>query len=264
MNKAFYILILNLFMMSTRTAAQKINYGNNPAAGKYAPINGIKLYYETYGKGEPLLMFHGNGGNITAFEKQIPFFSKHYQVIAVDSRLQGKSGGSEDTLSYNMMADDFCALIDYLKLYSVYILGWSDGGIDAILVAMKCPAKVKCIAFTGANVVPDSSAISNAVLQGMRDVLNNKTTTAREKTLNRMMLNEPNIPYADLSKIKCRALVMAGDHDIIKLEHTINIYKSIPGANLCIFPDSYHHVCQQHPVLFNKTVYDFFRKVSAE
>lgn len=242
------------------STAQKISYDNNQSAGKYAMINGIKLYYETYGNGKPLLMLHGNGGNISAFEKQIPFFSKYYQVIAIDSRLQGRSGGSEDTLSYNMMANDFCSLLDYLKLDSVYVLGWSDGGINAILMAMNCPKKIIAIAVTGANTVPDSTAISAADIQGMKDFVANKNTSKKEKTLNRMMINEPNIDYADLSKIKCHVLVMAGDHDIIKPEHTIKIFQSIPGAQLSIFPDSNHGVCQQHPELFNQTVLNFFQQ----
>ncbi|MEO8769606.1 MAG: alpha/beta hydrolase [Ferruginibacter sp.] len=252
------------FAIQFTCVAQKIPYDNNPAAGKYAPINGIKLYYETYGSGEPLIMLHGNGGNLSAFEKQIPFFAKYYKVIAIDSRLQGKSGGSEDSLSYNMMADDFCALLEYLKLDSVYVLGWSDGGINAIIMAMHCPKKIKAIAITGANTVPDSTAISAADIQGMKDFVADKKTSKKDRTLNQMMIDQPNIAYADLGKIKCRALVMAGDHDVIKLEHTLKIYQSIPGAQLCIFPNSPHHVCQVHPELFNKTVYDFFRKLSSK
>ena len=256
------LIILNIIFLMTMqfTSAQKVSYDNNPAAGHYAPINGIKLYYEVYGKGPALFMLHGNGGNMDAFHKQIPFFSKYFQVIAIDSRLQGKSGGSDDSLSYNMMANDFCALINYLKLDSVYVLGWSDGGINAIIMAMQCQAKVKKIAFTGANVVPDSTAISAADIADMKNFVANDTKTKKEKTLTKMMIDEPNIPYADLAKIKCPALVMAGDHDIIKAEHTLKIYQSIPGAELCIFPDSNHGVCQQHPDLFNNIVLNFFNK----
>lgn len=261
MKYKFIILGIFCFAMQQSTTAQKINYDNNKAAGNYATVNGIKLYYETYGKGPALFMLHGNGGNMSAFEKQIPFFSKYYTVIAIDSRLQGKSGGDPDTLSYNMMANDFCALIDYLKLDSVYVLGWSDGGINAILMAMQCPAKVKRIAFTGANTVPDSTAISAADIQSMKDfVQHDQTASKKDRTLTRMMIREPNIPYADLAKIKCPALVMAGDHDLIKAEHTLKIYQSILGAQLCIYPDSNHGVCQQHPDLFNSIVLNFFKQ----
>jgi pimeloyl-ACP methyl ester carboxylesterase len=252
------ILLFNEFCFSQNS---KINYGNNAAAGKYAAINGIKLYYETYGKGSPLLMLHGNGGSIEAFSNQIPFFEKYFKVIAIDSRLQGKSGGSADTLSYDMMADDFCSLIDYLHLDSVYVLGWSDGGNNGLIMAMHCSDKIKCLAITGANVVPDSTAIPASDIEEMKNfVMYNKTASKKDITLNRMMLYQPNIPFRELGKIKCPVLVMAGDHDIIKLEHILKIYQAIPKANLCIFPDSNHGVCQQHPDMFNKMVIDFFRR----
>ncbi|MBS1741668.1 MAG: alpha/beta hydrolase [Bacteroidetes bacterium] len=260
-NKFNFICTLLLLMLSSADAQQKVSYDNNPAAGKYASINGIQLYYETYGNGKPLLMLHGNGNNISAFEKQIPFFSRYFKVIAIDSRLQGKSGGSTDTLSYQMMADDFCALIQYLKLDSVYVLGWSDGGIDAIMMAMTCGSKIKAIAVTGANTVPDSSAISNADIQSMKDVVANSQSTAKEKTLNRMMIFQPVIEWQRLASVHCPTLVMAGDHDIIKPEHTIKIFQSIPGAQLCIFPNAHHGVCQQYPELFNQTVLKFFNAV---
>lgn len=259
---ALGVLIANYcFAQEQKPRGHSVVYGNNPAAGHYAPINGIQLYYEEYGKGQPLLMLHGNGGAIDAFKNQIPHFQKYYHVIAVDSRLQGKSGGSADTLSYDMMASDFCALLDYLKIDSALILGWSDGGINALIMAMQCPEKVKAIAISGANIVPDTAAFDAPLIQEMYDYVNRTDITTRERTLNVMMINQPNIPYKSLNNIQCPALVMAGDHDLIRPEHTLKIYQSLPNAELCIFPDSEHGVCQQHPELFNSTVFTFFRKV---
>ena len=255
--------IIALLIALTATYAQKdsIVYGSNPKTGHYAPVNGIQIYYESYGKGEPLIMLHGNGGSIQAFRHQIPFFKKYYHVIAIDSRLQGKSGGSPDSISYDLMASDFCALLDHLHISSANVLGWSDGGIDGLIMAMKCPQKVKRLAITGANVVPDSTAIPNDGIQGMKNfVMNSKTATKTQIALTKMMIDQPNIPYVQLKSILCPVLVMAGDHDFIKAEHTLKIFQSIPNASLCIFPDSNHGVCQQHPELFNRTVLTFFKK----
>jgi pimeloyl-ACP methyl ester carboxylesterase len=94
----------------------------------------------------------------------------------------------------------------------------------------------------------------------MKALVANPKSSTKEVALNQMMIDQPNIPYADLKQITCPVLVMAGDHDMIKAEHTLKIYQSIPGASLCIFPDSRHGVCQQHPDLFNKTVLSFFTK----
>ena len=261
--KSIIVQILVLFFSVTTALAQTntIAYGSNLKAGHYATINGISLYYETYGSGEPLILLHGNGGSINSFIKQIPFFEKHYQVIAIDSRLQGKSGGSPDNISYDLMASDFCALVDYLHIESANVLGWSDGGIDGIIMAMNCPKKVNRLAISGANVVPDSTAMSYADILGMKDfVANSKTASKKEIALTQMMIDQPNIPFASLKQIHCPVLVMAGDHDMIKPEHTLKIFQSIPRASLCIFPDSSHGVCQQHPKLFNETVLAFFNK----
>lgn len=253
-----FLLLFGLFSIFSQPAG---NYGNNRKAGHYAQVNGIKLYYETYGKGKPLLMLHGNGGSIYSFRYQIPFFKKYYHVIAVDSRLQGKSGGSPDTISYDLMASDFNALLDYLHIDSAYVLGWSDGGIIGLIMAMNYPGKVKKLAETGANIVPDSTAIPYAdILSTENFIEHNKHASKVDIALNKMMLYQPNIPFSALRKIHCPVLVMAGDHDIIKPEHTLKIFESIHGAELCIFPDSYHGVCQQHPKLFNKTVLTFFKK----
>lgn len=257
----FFILICFFGTTLVYSQASTIDYGNNPQAGYYATINGINLYYEIYGSGEPLILLHGNGGSINAFKYQIPFFEKHFKIIAIDSRLQGKSGGSPDTISYNLMASDFCALLDYLQIDSAYVLGWSDGGINGIIMAMQCPEKVKVLAVSGANIVPDSSAVPYSDILWMRNFIEHDTTASKiEIALNKMLLYQPSIPFENLKQIHCPVLVMAGDHDIIKPEHTLKIFQSIPNASLCIFPDSNHGALQQHPELFNETALRFFNK----
>jgi pimeloyl-ACP methyl ester carboxylesterase len=86
---------------------------------------------------------------------QIDFFRNHYQVIAMDSRRQGKSGDSLDKITYEKMTDDLAALLDHLKSPPVYVLGWSDGGIEALLLGIRHPEKVKKIAAMAANVYPE-------------------------------------------------------------------------------------------------------------
>lgn len=252
----FVFLYTNIFPQTN-----PIVYGNNPSAGHYAFINEINLYYETYGSGKPLILLHGNGGSINAFKYQIPFLEKYFKVIAVDSRLQGKSGGSPDSISYDLMASDFCALLDYLQIDSAYVLGWSDGGISGLIMAMSCPNKIKKLAISGANIVPDSSAVPYADIVYLKNFIEHQTTPSdTEIALNKMMLYQPNISFDELKIISCPVLVMAGDHDIIKPEHTLKIFQAIPSAELCIFPDSNHGICQQHPDLFNETVLTFFTK----
>src|SRR5580704_7046653 len=98
----------------------KVPYGNNPAAGKYYDIRGFKMYCETYGEGQPVLIIHGNGGSINNFVYQIPYFSQKYKVIIAASRAQGKSTDNADSLSYEMMADDYAALLTSMKIDSAF------------------------------------------------------------------------------------------------------------------------------------------------
>ncbi len=240
------------------------SYGRNEAVGKYMDINGIKLYYEIYGKGEPLLMIHGNGGSISSFMYQIPYFSSHYQVIAVDSRAQGKSIDPGDSLSFEMMADDFSALLDRLHIDSCNVLGWSDGGINGLLLAIRHPEKVKKLAITGANLRPDSTAISAAdYMWGLNfyDTLGKMPQTPdiiKTRKLVKLDTFEPHITVEQLQQIKSPTLVIGGDHDIILLRHTLLIAESIPGAFLWILPNSSHFTLIDYKEHFNDVVGDFF------
>ena len=137
---------------STPKAAPK--YGSNTAVGKTFTHDGVKLYYEVYGAGQPLLLVHGNGGSIADFTAQINYFRKRYKVIAMDSRDQGRSSDSTDKITYEKMTDDLGALIDHLKTGPVYVLGWSDGGIEALLLGIRHPDKVKKLAAMAANLDP--------------------------------------------------------------------------------------------------------------
>jgi pimeloyl-ACP methyl ester carboxylesterase len=122
--------------VKSAAASAAVKYGSNPAAGHTFVHDGIKFYYEIYGTGEPLLVIHGNGGSMHDLSAQIAYFRKHYRVIAMDSRDQGKSGDSPDKITYEKMTDDLNALLDHLQTGPVDVLGWSDGGIEALLLGV--------------------------------------------------------------------------------------------------------------------------------
>jgi len=244
---------------------KKIPYGNNPAAGKYYQVRGIKMYTEVYGAGRPLLLIHGNGGSMNAFAQNIPYFSKRYKVIAVDSRAQGKTVDNNDSLSFEMMADDFAALLDAMHIDSAYVIGWSDGGINALLLALRHPDKVIRLASTGANMTPDSGALTPATwkdeLKKYESEKNKPRTTPEEKNDWKIFMLDwlqPNVPPENLKGIKCPSLIIIGDHDLITIEHTAAIYKNIPNAYLWIVPNSGHATLQEHRDEFDNLVNNFF------
>ena len=241
-------------------------YGRNKAVGKYIKTRGINLYYETYGEGEPLLIIHGNGGSINNFIYQIPFFAKSYKVILADSRAQGKSVDKGDSLSYEMMTDDLNALLDTLHLKNCNVIGWSDGGINGLLLAMRHPDKVKKLAVTGANLWPDATAVDPFIYEWAKnyyDSLKRLPTTPNIKEsikLTRLLAFEPHITAKQLQKIKCPTLVIGGDHDVILPQHTMLIAQSIPNSYLWILPNSGHSTPIFYREIFNTEIDNFFKK----
>ena len=257
--------VLQLLFLTGLCQANKLPYGHNAEKGKFYNIRGIKIYCEIYGSGKPLLMIHGNGGSIESFENNIPYFAKRYKVIVADSRSQGKSKDLNDSLSFEMMADDEAALLDVLHIDSAYVLGWSDGGINALLLAIRHPGKVIKLASTGANLWPDSTAIIPSLWKEEKvfyDSSKNKSfANDREKNDWKLFLLDwfqPHISLNDLGSIKCPSLIIGGDYDLIKVEHTVLIYQNIPHAYLWIVPNSGHGTLIEHKDDFNKIVDDFF------
>ena len=262
----FCVLFLSLFLIGLACAGQAVPYGNNPAAGHYQAVRGIRLYYEVYGTGKPLLLIHGNGGSIEAMKSTIPYFAKKYRVIAVDSRAHGKSVDRGDSLSFEMMADDFAALLTSLHVDSAYVLGWSDGGINALALALRHPEKVRRLAATGTNLSPDSTALTPALWkQQQKAYQENKGTAFTDPILKnqwkvfRLDVLQPNIPLASLRTVKTPALIIAGDRDIITLEHTVAIYRHLPRAWLWIVPNSGHATLVEHADQFNRRTDEFFQ-----
>lgn len=239
-------------------------YGNNAASGKYVQINGAKIYYEEYGSGEPLLLIHGNGGNIFTMGNQIDFFKKKYRVIAADSRGHGKSELKTDSLTYSQIADDLQGLVNHLKLDSVSVLGWSDGGIIGLMMGMNNALKINKIVSMAANLRPDSTALHPWVIDIIKKekeriksqiLANDKSENWHLKAqLLGLVADQPNIRGEELSKIKAKVLIIAADEDAIRTAHSVEIYENIEEAQLCIMPGETHLTPITNPILFNSIV----------
>lgn len=240
--KIFLFLIASTFLLTVfaqmpAASDNNTDYGNNKS-GKFLNTRGFNMYYEIYGKGKPLLIIHGNGQSIKNFSKQIPYFKKEYKVILADSRAHGKSVDTKDSLDYNMMADDLNELLNRLHLDSCFVIGWSDGGINGLLLAIRHPEKVKKLAVTGANLWSDSSAVDPKIfnwLAGLVDSLKKVTKIPEIRNQYKqleMMTREPNITLNQLHTVKCPTLVIGGDHDVLLPRHTLIIAENIPQSYL--------------------------------
>jgi pimeloyl-ACP methyl ester carboxylesterase len=241
-----------------------INYGHNAAAGHWAKVNGIRLYYETYGSGPPLLLLHGNGGSIKEVAYQIAPLARHFQVIAVDTRGQGQSGIDGKELTYDLFADDMSALLKELHLPAADVVGWSDGGNTGLSLTLHHPEQVRRLSVMGANLYADTTAIDAKLLKQIRHdkkmltlVAPFKSSFRKSRRLVNILLKYPRMTPQELRRITAPTLVLAGEKDVIKEPHTRLIAASIPGAQLVIFPGLSHYAQQENPALFNDTVLRF-------
>lgn len=263
------VLLLLLFATAAKS---QINYGSNEQVGKYVIVNDIKVYYEIYGAGEPLLLLHGNSGSIENLLYQIPELSKHFKVIAVDSRAQGKSTDSDKEITYALMASDMSALIDKLNLGSVHVVGWSDGGNVGLELALAQPQKVKKLVTFGANYThenwmaqPDSVAMeandprllkTAPLMKKYKEGLDKLSPVVRKKLAD-LTEKYPNFTEGQLKQIRVPVLIVVGDRDAINLAQTISLFTSLPHSQLFIVPGASHMVPAEQPELINSEVIKF-------
>lgn len=245
-----------------------VPYGSNSAAGHYATVNGARIYYEDYGSGAPLVVLHGNGGSIAQLRFQIDFFRAQRRVIAIDSRGHGRSELATRRLTYDQIADDVASLLAALHAEPVDVIGWSDGGIVALILALHHPSSVHALAISGANLTPGGLAVTD--LAGMRKDLaearaklaagDKSKDWALSAQLLDMMLTQPHLTPADLHRISAPVLVLAGEHDLIPEVHTRLIAASLEHSRLHIFAGASHAALLEKPDEFNQTVAAFFRE----
>jgi pimeloyl-ACP methyl ester carboxylesterase len=261
MNKIFLLCALFLFAGKGYTQiSNSATYGDNKAAGAYKSINGINMYYEIYGHGKPLVLLHGNGGSIQGHRGRIAYFRNYFKVIAIDSRAHGKSvDTTSKTLSYEQMANDTKVLLDSLQVDSAYIWGQSDGGILGLIIAIKYPAKVAKLATFGANIFPGDKAVFKEIDNMVKDTLK-LTKDFHTRRLYNLLAYQPNIKVTELQKITAPVLIMAGDRDAIRLEHSQLLFDNIPNSNLFIMPGATHFGARGKPDLFNMVLLDFLTK----
>jgi pimeloyl-ACP methyl ester carboxylesterase len=254
------ILATILVTFASAQTPATIPYGNNPDAGGYKRINGISMYYESYGTGKPLILLHGNGGSIKSQRGRIEYFKNYFRIIAIDSRAHGKSlDSTTKILTYTQMANDVKTLMDSLQVDSAYIWGQSDGGILGLLIAINYPKKVARLATFGANLFPGKTAIYDEIENMVVDTL--KTTKDfNTRRLYTLLEYQPDIKEKELRTISCPVLIMSGDRDAIRLEHTIKIFDNIPNSNLFVMPGATHFGSYQKPDLFNMVLLDFLTK----
>ena len=236
----------------------------------YAPVNGIQMYYAVYGKGDPVLLIHGGLGHADIWSSQVAELAKTHKVIVADSRGHGRSTRTEEPYGYDLMASDYLALLDHLKIDKTALVGWSDGGIIGIDIAMKHPERLTRLFAQAANVTTDgvdpgvltNKTFAAYIERSGRDYKKLSKTPdqydAFVAQISKMWETQPNWSKEQVAKITTPTAIVAGDHDeAIKREHTDYMAKTIPGAKEIILPNASHFAMLQAPDEYTKAVVDF-------
>jgi len=244
----------------------------------YLAIQGSKVYYETVGHGEPLVLMHGGFGTNQDFANQIPELARHFKVYAFERPGHGHTADKDGAFSYESMTRCTADFIETLKLAPAHIVGWSDGAIVGLLLAISRPDLVKRLISIGGSYNPNSLT-PNAIEWLRRATPEDfrKFEPGLEKTYakfspdgpvhfteifektKRLWLNEPNMQRDELAKIPVPVMVMAGDRDAVTPEHTLELFKSIRNAQLCIIPGTTHFLLSEKPEAANSAIIEFLQ-----
>lgn len=221
-------------------------------------IHGHTIFYAVRGNGSTLLLLHGGGDSGEhSFEHQFEDFSRHHRILAPDQVGQGRTPDVPGALSYTSMMEDTAGLLQHLKLKHVDVVGFSDGGVLALMLALRHPELVRRVVISGVNIAPDG--LNPEDLEELRASDAPKPKTIDEKLVH-LWLTSPTkteLSLALLGRIAQPVLVISGDRDAITLEHTLKIYRALPDAELCVLPGTDHGTFSGRPGWLNPIISAF-------
>lgn len=243
--------------------------------GDYVDIGPVHMWYETRGEGEPLVLLHGGLDSNAAWVGQFDALAKHFRVVAPERRGHGHTPDVEGPISYQVMAEDTAAFIDKVVGSPVHLVGWSDGAILSIIVALMRPDLVRKLVLIGGDAdvsayVPEFLEATRLpadsdLYQPFRAIYEAVSPDGPDhwpvvfSKLTGLWQKEPHIPVTNLGDVRARTLVMTGDDDLIRLEHTVAMYRAIPDAELAVIPGASHLAPMEKPDLVNHILVEFLR-----
>jgi pimeloyl-ACP methyl ester carboxylesterase len=245
-----YYCLISIFVIFS---VMKPNDTIAQASGAYALVNGISMYYETVGAGRPLVLIHGGGSTIrTSFGKIMPLLATGHRVIAVELQAHGHTEDRNTPSSFEQDADDVAALLDQLHITAADIIGFSNGGNTAMQLASRHPAAVRAMVIAStfykkkglydwlwegmakASLHDMPQAYQDAYLQ-----INPGKQAGLEALHNRDAVRMQSFTdWSDelIRSISIPVLVVAGDQDVVRPEHAVEMYRLLPKGRLAIFP----------------------------
>jgi pimeloyl-ACP methyl ester carboxylesterase len=242
--------------------------------GQYVDIAGIDTWYDEYGAGEPLVLLHGGMCTNETWAAQVPAFAERFRVLAPERRGHGHTADVEGPLHYGDMASDTVGFLEQIVGGPAHLVGWSDGGIIGLLVAIRRPDLVRKLVVIGTNFDTSGVAPEAEEMLAHMDPAGDEVAMFRDAYVAHspdgaehwpvffakfvaMASSEPHIAVEQLAQISAPTLVVAGDDDVVTLEHTVALYRAVLGAELAVVPGTSHAVMLEKPALLNMLVLDF-------
>lgn len=237
-------------------------------------IDGVRHYYEVRGDGVPVLLLHGGFCSLEVMRPQIEALSRHCRVYSPERPGHGRTPDTVGPMSYARSVADTLAYMDAVGLRDAHIVGFSDGAIIGLLLALDHPRRVRSLIAISANLHP-SAYVGDRVDWPHAQISSPDRTRSDHRRLSpdgpdhgdtvfekvrTLWLTEPDIDIARLSGIDVPALIIAGDRDVIDPEHTRSIATAIPGGSLCIVPNAGHGLMETKADFVNYVVTEFLRE----
>ena len=242
--------------------------------GEYVQIGELKTWYDQDGKGEPLVLLHGGLCPNDTWAPQIPEFREHFRVLAPERQGHGHTPDLDGPLSYDRMTANTIGFLETVVSEPAPLVGWSDGGIIGLMIAISRPDLLRKLVVIGTNFDP------GGIVPGAEEGLLSTPPDADDMAMLRQMyeasspdgaehwpvvvdkfktmaVRGPNIPVGDLRRIRGRTLVIAGDDDMVSLEHTTELFHTILDAELAVVPGASHFVSMEKPELVNRIILSF-------
>jgi pimeloyl-ACP methyl ester carboxylesterase len=245
----------------------------------YAQIGDQRHWYDEVGAGEPLVLLHGGLSTNETWAGQIEDFGAHFRVVAPERPGNGHTPDLDGPLSYDAMAVDTIRFLEVVVGGSAHLVGWSDGGIVGLLVAMERPDLVRKLVVIGANF--DTSGCVPEAMQGLISMAADSDDLADFRRsyeaaspdgpehwpvvvgkFQEMISTQPNITVEQLNRISAPTLVLVGDDDLVLLDHTAALFNAISDAQLAVVPGTSHVLHMEKPALVNRLVLDFLEEVT--
>jgi pimeloyl-ACP methyl ester carboxylesterase len=238
----------------------------SPTTSGYAQVNGVRIWYAVFGQGQPVVLLHGGLANANYWGNLVSALSRDYQVIVSDSRGHGRSSRSSEPLGYGVMASDVLAAMDFLKLEKAAIVGWSDGAIIGLDIAIHHPERLTKLFAFAANSDPSGvsdisqSPVFNAYIERAKTEYRSLSPTPSDydaflTQVTKMWETQPHFTADDLHGIRTPTWIVDRDHDeAIKRANTLFMADQIPGSGLLIEPQVSHFAFLQDPQQFNADV----------